>query len=103
MGWKRVSESYPDGEPPDVYWLTPKPENQRVDDWRPHQNWNHWRMVEEKVMEDDRLVLAFTTRLTDFLPQDTSLLIGFETMWRTYVSLDLPTRVDALLSVLPQE
>lgn len=57
--------------------------------WNPLTDWNHWRMVEEKVMEDERLWQQFMDSFRPF-----ALL--------EYMKADLPTRVDALLSVLPQ-
>lgn len=66
----------------------------------PTNDWNHWRQVEEKIMQDERMTTAFTNILTDHLPEDTPLLVGFETMWKTYAGLDLRTRCLAALSAV---
>ncbi len=52
----------------------------------PLTDWNHWRQVEEKVMEDEKLAKEL------FYEQTIS--------WTTtsYVKADLPTRVDALIA-----
>lgn len=56
--------------------------------WRPDEDWNHFRQVEEKVMEDSLLY-------TYFIQHDT-----FDSWIGDYMKADLPTRVKALLSAL---
>jgi len=53
--------------------------------WNPLTDWNHWRQVEEKVMEDEELVYKF---IRDFATTD------------IYMKADLPTRCKALVAVL---
>lgn len=55
--------------------------------WNPLTDWNHWRQVEEKVMEDETLFFEFSVVLAD----------SFGT---PLIRADLPTRVDALLAAL---
>ncbi len=111
MGWgkKHVKDNpelsfqwWSDGEPTFKYWkdvtvgevddmvhnsMVPE----QADDihalmWNPLTDWNHWRQVEEKVMEDERLKAWFFADFCDEI--------------ETYLQADLPTRVDALLAAL---
>lgn len=83
MGWKKrelhdtFRSPYWESDGEFVVWL---------EVWNPLTDWNHWRQVEEKVMEDEDLWNWF---MADFCDEVT-----------TYVQADLPTRVDALLSAL---
>ncbi len=89
MGWEK------DWISPDFYfWIvpgTPKHVAPIANKWwNPITDWNHFRQVEEKVMEDFALLSAFMHRLIDRQPEEDD-----------YVALlkaDLPTRVDALIS-----
>ncbi len=58
--------------------------------WNPLTDWNHWRQVEEKVMEDEDLWEEFAQHL-----------FGNEScriqLW-LHMKADLPTRVSALIS-----
>lgn len=56
--------------------------------WNPLTDWNHWRQVEEKVMEADGLFYKFKKHFWD-------------DKWDPFLEFmkaDLPTRVDALIS-----
>lgn len=55
-------------------------------DWNPLADWNHWRQVEEKVMEDTELANIF------LWPDPHSM--------QQYIEADLPTRVDSLIAAL---
>lgn len=63
----------------------------RVDVWSPLTDWNHWRQVEEKVMEDEKLIKAFMAQLVTGTGKASRY-------WHThpYLKANLPTRVDAL-------
>lgn len=61
-------------------------------------DWNHWRQVEEKVMErDENLVLweRFMEAIVEFNETHPS----WNELWNTHKA-DLPTRCKALVSVL---
>jgi len=62
--------------------------------WNPLKDWNHWRQVEEKIMEDGdlfgKLVMSFGKDL-------------FGQNIIKYLQADLPTRCKALCSVLPKK
>lgn len=62
--------------------------------WNPLKDWNHWRQVEEKVMEDESLFHLWITRIDQ--PPASSV------SWH-YAKADLPTRCKSLVSVLPSE
>jgi hypothetical protein len=93
MGWEMAWHSF-DGKC--YYKIGNDVKGVAGQDWNPLTDHNDFRMVEEQVMENGKLTLAFTNILTDYLPKDTSLLIGFETMWLTYCSLGLPECCEAL-------
>ena len=64
-------------------------------DWNPLQDWNHWRQVEEKMMED---VGDNDTYYREYLkyfecPNADDCIV-------LYMKADLPTRCKALVSVL---
>lgn len=59
--------------------------------WNPLTDWNHWRQVEEKVMEDDRLMKRYGT----------SLRREMENVGMTYYFMpNLRTRTKALFLAL---
>jgi hypothetical protein len=58
--------------------------------WNPLTDWNHWRQVEEKMMEDGILFSAF---MESFVINSMPRFSISE-----YLDADLPTRVDALIS-----
>ena len=59
--------------------------------WNPLSDWNHWRQVEEKVMEDEEL----WEKYWNMLWADN----GFNNVLAG-MKADLPTRCKALISVL---
>lgn len=59
--------------------------------WNPLENWNHWRQVEEKVMEDCHLWTKFSFIFAEDPEMGNGLMIE-------YMHADLPTRVSALIS-----
>lgn len=67
-----------------------KKEQHMQETWNPRLDWNHWRQVEEKVMEDEQLAESFVYKiLRPGIPQS---------LYRA----DLPTRVSALISAHQQ-
>ena len=63
-----------------------------TEDWNPLNNWNHWREVEEKIMEDEKTWNSFLLRF-DPRPHQRSIV-------KPYMKSDLRTRcICALLSV----
>jgi len=63
--------------------------------WNPLKDWNHWRQVEEKLMEDWRLMRKFFESYQDGYAQFRNDSI------EKYLQADLPTHCKALVSVLP--
>jgi|CXWL01.1.fsa_nt_gi hypothetical protein len=59
--------------------------------WNPLTDWNHWREVELKLMEDETLWHDFLKALSA-ITGDITHHIG------VYMEADLPTRVSALIS-----
>lgn len=74
--------------------------------WNPVKDWNDWRMVEEKVMEND--VNQNGTVLVDMMLKASkrkplecnAITMGFLAF--DYIKSDLPTRCRALISALEQ-
>jgi hypothetical protein len=84
MGWQDSTNEWGKF----VEWVTRYTEEfQAFADWNPLTDWNHWRLVEKKVMEDEELWLYYCT---DLQRMHTSLTKMMEA--------DLPTRADALIS-----
>jgi len=78
-----------------------QPQNQRgpgipLSDWNPLTNWNHWRQVEEKVMEDEELWGALVKECSASATRYLEKWSPYE-----YIMTDLHTRCKALVSVLP--
>ena len=63
---------------------------QQDDTWFPLTDWNHWRQVEEKVMETKLLWSQFLCAIRE---TDPKLNLCGE-----YMKTDLPTRVSCLIS-----
>ena len=90
MGWKRM----PYQEVPQE-WVCDGKTMAICRDWNPLTDWNHWRQVEEKVMEDEDLFDEYRGQLFDLARAESPhLLTGAESMIRS----DLPTRGRALYS-----
>lgn len=91
MGWKKTSLAvimpavYGDADEDLEMWEKNPSSHIAVQNWHPDHDWNHWRQVEEKVMEDELLVERY--------------LYCFEAPWRikAFLKADLPTRVSALI------
>jgi len=79
----------------DIDFVTGEPRIWFIDEnefwWNPLTDWNHWRQVEEKVMEDEKLLERYVHKVCLFCHAH-----GLSTVMRP----DLPERVDALLSAL---
>lgn len=87
MGWTwRPREQYPNGA---EYWCDSNGICHTQIIWNPLTDWNHWRQVELKVMEDNDLWLRFV--------RDSK---GFTYEMSDYMKMDLHTRVDALIAAL---
>ena len=70
--------------------------------FNPLTDWNHWRMVEEKVLEDEELLREFTKLLMAKRMRNLVSSYQQEGMF-AYMKAPLSERVDALISVLPDE
>jgi hypothetical protein len=70
------------------------------DRWNPLTDWNHWRQVEEKVMENQTLWLEFRRQYNLWSKQDDFRADNYDHHWKVYMKADLPTRCRALLSAL---
>lgn len=66
-----------------------------VEDFDPLHDWNHWRQVEEKVMEDERLGDAFMRKI-----ENDAFNKKPQTMkpYKAAFFADLPTRCEALFT-----
>lgn len=64
--------------------------------WNPLTDWNHWRQVEEKVMEDEKLWRRFILKLVT--ATDTQFISNPEIVIKEITKADLPTRVSALIA-----
>jgi len=71
-----------------------------LDQFRPLKDWNHWRQVEEKVMEDQQLTIALYKVLMDMRGHTENVGDNSFDIWNAWVRYDLPTRCKALLSAL---
>ena len=60
----------------------------------PLKDWNHWRQVEEKVMEDSETLIKMIREIGSHITGDSLT---------QYIISDLPTRCSALVSVLDRE
>jgi len=60
--------------------------------FNPLKDWNHWRQVEEKMMEDAELLTEFCLKFSRIGERMSSHPL--------YMAADLPTRCKALLSIL---
>src|SRR5947208_1519299 len=86
MGWTRIQVQ-------DPYWWD-KNGHGTHEAWNPLEEWNHFRQVEEKVMEDGELVWAMLQQLDGMLSnKDSQNRVGSK-----YMRADLLTRVSALIS-----
>ncbi len=86
MGWTRhdyksgLSEWY-DKEGAHAYFTN-------ANEWTPLTDWNHWRQVEEKVMEDEELWSAW---IKGMQPE---FILQFD----TYMNTSISKRVSALIA-----
>lgn len=65
-------------------------------DFDPLHDWNHWRGVEEKVMEDEKLMSAYLDFIDGTSVGYAQLSDGTLTMVNKVMKADLPTRAKAL-------
>jgi hypothetical protein len=75
------------------WWLPPKRTDgtyYSVKIWNPLTDWNHWRQVEEKVMEDEYLFGEYLDNICNE-EDDNEIAV---------MKADLPTRCKALLAAL---
>ncbi len=96
MGWSHV-----EGAAPEFGWLNPdETDNAKSFRFDPLKNWNHWRQVEEKVMETEGLLARLIIKFNKGVKQKG--LAEFVSFYN-YMKADLPTRCKALVSVLPKK
>lgn len=62
--------------------------------FNPLTDQNHWRQVEEKVMENDNLWMEFIKRIT--IEKERVVMLPWEIGMIDYMKADLPTRARAL-------
>jgi len=90
MGWEK-------GGAGDAYcWHTDEEHGtvwQEDSNWNPEIDWNDWRILEEKMMEDKGLRQDFLEKIFE----DSA----YKTLTYSYINANLPTRCQALVSVLP--
>jgi hypothetical protein len=95
MGWHKV-KARSNGNRDAYVWAThDRDQNEHWDfaaeiDWNPLTDWNHWRQVEKRVMEDEDLWELFCINCC----RPKSCLIG------NYMQANLPTRIQALIAAL---
>lgn len=65
--------------------------------WNPLTDWNHWRQVEKRVLENEDLFGAFKR---SFMDSDTVHPYLLNDNIYLYMKADLPTRCRALLTAL---
>lgn len=75
-------------------WGYVRPNNTFTWRWNPMKSWDQWRVVEEKVMEDEELFMDYTLAIWNAPPD------GY--CCKKQVAADLPTRCKALVSILPK-
>lgn len=68
--------------------------------WNPLTNWNHWRDVELKVMEDEKLWAEFSLVIDSYSTGYMKRSDGSLTFNNKYMEADLRTRCLALLAAL---
>jgi hypothetical protein len=88
MGW--AEDLYPAMSAGDIgtYWI--KEHKLMAIDWYPLIEWNHWRQVEEHIMQDEKLWNAFLLQY-DPKPHERSIV-------KPYMQSGLPARCQALYS-----
>jgi hypothetical protein len=99
MGWehKPLPDSLSDTE---WWWERGKPteyvlKRPKKMAWNPLADWNHWRQVEERMLNDDSANLIFA--FLDIL-REAGEYTDAEPEW-VYMDADLPARVSALIAV----
>jgi len=92
MGWREMNGSWPNGK---TKFRCFDPLCKQFillgRDWNPLTDWNHWRQVEEKVMEDEHLFKMYIFDI-DIGKGSTGIVAC------NVIKADLPTRVSALIS-----
>lgn len=62
--------------------------------WNPLTDWNHWRELEEKIMEDDAIADIFFESVTGY--SEGIKIFGHDLYWlNRYLCADLPARCKA--------
>ena len=61
--------------------------------FKPYENWNHWRQIEEKFLKETSEEWSIFMKFMDLYDND----IG------RYLATDLPIRCEDLVSVLPKK
>lgn len=100
MGWRREDNAWFDATTNDFQGLV---ESDYREDFRPLTDWNHWRQVEEKLMEDAMLFARFIQQAWCNKPKnipDTKETIHPKSMRAIgcIMNTDLPTRCQALIA-----
>lgn len=71
--------------------------------WNPLKSWDAWRQVEEKVMEDDKLLAKFILQFFHGFPMgELTARVAFN-CFEHYMKADLRTRCRALLVALDSQ
>ncbi len=92
MGWREIKNWKEDG---DIYqWEAYEDGGWGIIEdrhWNPLTDWNHWRQVEEKVMEDQELKNEYISKLIEEVECSTAGACD-------YMKAELATRISALIS-----
>lgn len=92
MGWHKATIQKTERS---FYWFEEKMMSPvAMPYWNPLTDWNHWRQVEEKVMQNPDRFKAFVKQLE--IVCEPSMQQSSWTIARLYVRADLPTRARAL-------
>jgi len=92
MGWEKVTYNKGWRNKATVLFLeNPLGKRTKTRKFNPYENWEDWRQVEEKIMEDYNLWTKFACDFCGY-PGDEAV--------RNYMEADLPTRCDALISII---
>jgi len=99
MGWRKEYAEKSDGVTMRPNWLWVGEEHEESPLWNPLTDWNHARMVEEKVMENQQLLSDYIWKITENIDRDPKNPASTEAeiIW-CMLQADLPTRCDALIA-----
>ena len=95
MGWDWSTDESTDDEDITLYFTRGRNDTIHVkaENWNPLQDWNHWRQVEERIMESPIILSKFLQNLST----DNKLKI------EDYMKSTLSDRCTALLNTLPKD